>query len=110
MTEVPLAKAIADLRSDLQEAISAGAGQPLRFELNSIDLELQVAITTKGVAEAKVSLWSVVTAGVSADHNRGSVHKLTLKLTPRHADPASGDSVLIGDEVGELPPAAKPQD
>ncbi|MFD9328618.1 trypco2 family protein [Streptomyces sp. NPDC060065] len=105
-----MARAIAELRSELQKAISAGAGEPLRFELDTVDLELQVALTTTGSAEAKVGLWSVLTAGVSADHSRGTVHKLTLKLSPRHADPASGDTVLIGDDLDALPPAAKPED
>ena len=110
MTEIPLAKAIAELRSELQQAILAGAGEPLRFELDSIDLELQVTMSARGSAEAKVGFWSVLTAGTSAEYTRGSVHKLTLKLSPRHTDAADG-TVLIGDkDLRKLPPAATPQD
>jgi hypothetical protein len=110
VNEVPLARAIAELRSELQKAMLDGAGEPLRFELDTVDLELQVAFTTNGSAEAKVGLWSVVTAGVSAEHSRGSVHKLTLRLSPKHADPARG-SVLIGDDDRQaLPPAVRPRD
>jgi hypothetical protein len=111
VTEIPLAKAIAELRSELQQAILAGAGEPLRFELDTVDLELQVTMTARGSAEAKVGLWSVLTAGTSAEYSRGSVHKLTLKLSPRHADTSDGGKVLIGDqELSALPPAAKPED
>ncbi|AVZ72432.1 hypothetical protein SLUN_09735 [Streptomyces lunaelactis] len=110
MTGIPLASAIADLRSELQKAILAGAREPLRFELDTVELELQVAITTTGSAEAKVGLWSVLTAGASAEHSHGSVHKLTLRLSPRHANPASGVTVLVGDDLEALPPAATPED
>jgi Trypsin-co-occurring domain 2 len=111
VTEIPLAKAIAELRSELQQAILAGAGEPLRFELDTVDLELQITMTAGGSAEAKVGLWSVLTAGTSADYSRGSVHKLTLKLSPRQADAANGGKLLIGDpELSALPSAAKPED
>ncbi|WLW50074.1 trypco2 family protein [Streptomyces sp. YU58] len=71
-----------------------GAEEPLRFELETVDLELQVTVTARGAAEAKVGLWSVLTAGTSADYSRGSVHKLTLKPTPRHTDASNGDKLL----------------
>jgi hypothetical protein len=111
VTEIPLAQAIAALRSELQQAMLAGAGEPLRFELDTVDLELQVAMASRGSAEAKVGLWSVLTAGTSADHSRESVHKLTLRLSPRHADASDGGKLLIGDrELSALPPAAGPED
>ncbi|MEU9190659.1 trypco2 family protein [Streptomyces sp. NPDC048484] len=111
MTEIPLAQAIAELRSELQQAMLAGAGEPLRFELETVDLELQVTMAAGGSTEAKVGLWSVLTAGASADYSRGSVHKLTLKLAPQHADASNGGKLLIGDrELSALPPAAKPED
>jgi hypothetical protein len=81
----------------------------LRFELDTVELELQIALSTSGSAEAKAGLWSVLTAGASAEHSRGSVHKLTLKLSPKHADPARGLTVLIGDDLDALPPAAVPE-
>ncbi|MEU9954598.1 trypco2 family protein [Streptomyces sp. NPDC050982] len=111
MTEIPLARAISELRSELQQAMLAGAEEPLRFELETVDLELQVTMTAGGSAEAKVGLWSVLTAGTSADYSRGSVHKLTLKLSPRHADAPNGGKLLVGDrKLSTLPPAAKPED
>jgi hypothetical protein len=74
MAAVPLSDAIADLRAELQQAIAAGEGEELRFELGPVVLELEVTLTMSGGGNVRVGLWSVVTAGVSADHARGSVH------------------------------------
>ncbi|MGW0834344.1 trypco2 family protein [Streptomyces prunicolor] len=110
MAEVPLAEAITKLRRELRQAMDDGDGEPLKFELDSVVLELEVGITTTGGADAKVGLWSVVTLGSSVERERGSLHKLTLTLSPRLAD-APGKNVLVGDEVtdvAELPSAATP--
>jgi hypothetical protein len=107
MTEVPLVEAITDLRRELQQAMVDGKGEPLKFELDSVVLELEVGITSKGNADAKVGLWSVLTLGSSAEHSRGSRHRLTLTLSPRLAD-APGQKVQVGAEVDDVPPAAKP--
>lgn len=107
MAEVPLAEAITDLRRELQETMAAGESEPLKFELDSVVLELEVGVTTKGNADAKVGLWSVLTLGSSAEHSRGSRHKLTLTLSPRLAD-APDKKIQVGDEVAEVPPVAKP--
>ena len=104
MAVVPLSKAIADLRAELQEAIAAGEGEELRFELDSVVLELEVTLATSGGGNVRVGLWSVVTAGASADLGRGSVHRLTLTLTPR-LESAPHGKVRVGDKVGGLPPA-----
>ncbi len=108
MTAVPLSDALADLRAELQQAIAAGEDEDLRFELGPVVLELEVTLSTSAGANARAGLWSVVTAGVSADHSRGSVHRLTLTLTPRLRD-ASSDRVLVLDsDLDELPPAHTP--
>jgi hypothetical protein len=104
MAEVPLADAITNLRSELQKAIAAGDGEQLRFELDEVVLELNVSFATSGHADAKVGLWTVLTTGVSADHSRGSTHRLTLTLSPRLAS-APGQKVSVGDRVAEPPPA-----
>jgi hypothetical protein len=106
VAEVPLAQAIKELRAQLLQAIDAGKDEPLRFELDSVVLELQVALTTSGSAEAKVGLWSVLTLGASGDHSRGTTHRLTLTLSPRLADARPGEKTLIGDDTDGPPPAA----
>lgn len=110
MAEVPLAEAITGLRTELQQAMAAGADERLKFELDSVVLELQVAITSTGKTDAKVGLWSVLTLGASADHTRGSVHKLTLTLSPTLTDAPPGQKVRVGQHGTGLPPAASPEE
>jgi hypothetical protein len=107
VAEVPLAQAIKELRAELLQAIDAGKDEPLRFELDSVVLELEVALTTSGGGEAKVGLWSVLTLGGSAEHGRGTTHRLTLTLSPRLADAKPGEKLQIGDDVAGPPPDAE---
>jgi hypothetical protein len=104
VADVPLADAITNLRHELQRAIARGADEQLQFELDSVVVELNVAFSTVGRADAKAGLWTVVSAGASAEHSRQSTHRLTLTLAPRLAD-APGQKVKIGDQVAEPPPA-----
>jgi hypothetical protein len=105
MAAVPLSDAIADLRAELQQAIASGEGEELRFELGSVVLELEVTLSTSGGANVRGGLWTVVTAGASADHSRGSVHRLTLTLTPRLAGAPRRRVLVADDELDEPPPA-----
>src|SRR6266498_1536917 len=92
MAAVRLSDALADLRAELQQAVAAGEDEELRFELGSVVLELEVTLSTSAGANARAGLWSVVTAGVSADHSRGSVH-LCVPKTPS----TSCDQVIFVD-------------
>jgi hypothetical protein len=104
MGEMSLADAIRGLRAQLREALDEGAGEPLRLEVDSIVLELEVALSTSGQAEAKAGLWTVLTAGVSADHSRASTHRLTLTLAPKLDGAPPGQHLTINDQVTGLPP------
>lgn len=110
MAEIPLATAIAELRAELQRAMLEGAGEPLRFELDTVDLELQVTMSARGSADAKAGLWTVLTLGASTEYNHGSVHKLTLKLSPRHADAPDNRVLILDPGMSSLPRAAEPED
>jgi len=103
MAAVPLSEAIADLRAELQRAIAAGDGEELYFELDSVVLDLEVTLNTSAGGNVRVGLWSVVTAGVSADHARGSAHRLTLTLTP-HLESMPRRKIRVWDEIDGLPP------
>ncbi|MFD9903764.1 trypco2 family protein [Streptomyces sp. NPDC059063] len=109
MAEVPLAEAIARLRRELQDAIAAGQGEQLKFELDAVVLELEVALSTGAGAGAKAGFWSVLTAEATADHRRGSTHRLTLTLTPRLADAPDGRRVQVGDAMTTRPSAVRPE-
>jgi len=107
VADIPLAEAITNLRHELQRAIARGAGEQLQFQLDSVVVELNVALNTTGRAEAKAGFWTVVSVGTSADHSRQSTHKLTLTLSPQLAG-VPGEKIKIGDQVAEPPPAVPP--
>ncbi|MEV5548635.1 trypco2 family protein [Streptomyces sp. NPDC052309] len=109
MAEVPLAEAITDLRRELQDAMAAGQGEQLKFELDSVVLELEVTLSTGAGAGAKAGFWSVLTAEATADHRRGSTHRLTLTLTPRLSDAPDGQRVRVGDDMSVRPHIVRPE-
>jgi hypothetical protein len=92
-----LAETIQQLREELGKAIHAGEGQPLRFKLDTIELELKLLVSREGKAKAGVKFW-VVDAGVEGAAKREQMQTLKLKLTPVVADPAGGlHETLVSD-------------
>lgn len=85
MTNLPLAQAIASLRTELQEAIDA-SDPKLPLEVQELELELTLQVTSEVGAEAGVNLWSVVTGKVSAKESDGQSHRLRIVLNPQTLD------------------------
>ena len=85
---IPLAKAIQDLRQELLTAVEEGRGKELRFKLKPIELELNIAMTYKGEANAGVKFWVIDMGGKAAGEQTTS-HKLKLVLQP--VDPSGGE-------------------
>jgi hypothetical protein len=85
---VPLANAIADLRAELLKALQEGAGKDLQFRLKPIELELKLAITAGGEANAGIKFW-VVEIGGKGTYDNAATH--TLKLTLEPVGPDGGD-------------------
>lgn len=100
MADVSLSEAIASLRTELQQAMDEGAGSPLRFLVSSIDVELEVAVTTKASGKASASLWKVLTAETGAERDQSHIHRINLSLSPQTED---GSGVQIADELEERP-------
>ena len=57
---IPLSKVVQDLRAELLAAVAEGAGKDLRFKLQPIELELEIAMTWSGEAKAGVKFWIVM--------------------------------------------------
>ena len=91
---VPLAKAIEDLRSELLGALAEGQGKPLRFRLKPVELELSIAMTWKGEANAGVKFW-VLELGAKGGAERTGTHKLKLVLEPVDKD---GKEIFVSDK------------
>ncbi|GAA3943563.1 trypco2 family protein [Actinoplanes auranticolor] len=80
--ELTVAEALASLREQLIDAVERSEGEDMRFVCTSVDVELQVSVTSVRKGEAKAGLWSVVTVGGGVDHSNASVHKIKLTLVP----------------------------
>jgi hypothetical protein len=91
MSQLSLAKVIADLRKELELAIDQAAEKELRFEAGVIEVELSVEIEAKG--EAGIQFW-VVSIGGGVDRSR--THTIKIPLKPVTAD---GKPVLTGGKA-----------
>ncbi len=72
-----LSDAIEALRAELSSSVGRGAGKPIQFELEPVELTVQ-AVVTKG-KEGGLS-WKILKAGVS--HQRADTHTVKLTLRP----------------------------
>jgi hypothetical protein len=92
---VPLAAMICGLRSELEEAASAGEDADLVFGLGPIELELETAVTRDGGIEAGIKFW-VLTLGGRAGKATERTQRVKLVLSPRHRDRPDED-VFVRD-------------
>ena len=93
---IELGEVITELRRELQQAMAAGEGQRLRFELGPVELEATVAVEKGGGGGVKVRFW-VLELGGDAKATQSSTQRIKLALQPRLA---SGEKVWVeGDEA-----------
>ena len=93
-----LADVIAQLRAELAEAISAGAGEDLRFQVGPVEVELTVAIEKSGTTGAKVKFW-VLEAGADGKLASTSTQKIKVVLDPRRAGQPDERPYVSGPEA-----------
>lgn len=99
-----LADMIVKLRKDLRQAQQQAANENLRFQVEEIELEVQVITAIEGEGKIGVNFW-VYTAEAGGGLRREDAHTLRLKLKP----------LPQKDELGSQPltisgPGAKPTD
>jgi hypothetical protein len=99
LTAVELAELIGQLRSELTEAMHAGADEELRFELGPVELELTVAVTKEVKPGAKVKFW-VVELGADSTVGSATTQKIKLTLDPRRKG-ETGKLQISGDEEAD---------
>jgi hypothetical protein len=93
---IELGEVIGELRRELQRAMDAGEGQPLRFELGPVELEATIAVEKGGGGGAKVRFW-VIELGGEGKASQSSTQRIKLALQPRLT---SGQTPMVaGDEV-----------
>ncbi|MFE5537570.1 trypco2 family protein [Streptomyces sp. NPDC056492] len=93
-----MADMIAQLRSELSRAMSAGEDSDLKFKAERVELELTVGVERTSDPGVKVRFW-VFDAGVSAKRSATVTQKLTLTLQPVHADAPERMALISGDEL-----------
>jgi len=93
-----LAEVVSNLRDELVEAMRAGEGQPLQFELGPVELELTVAVEKEAKPGAKVKFW-VIEVGTDARLASTNTQKIKIRLDPH--DPARGGRrpMISGDSA-----------
>ncbi|MFE9662572.1 trypco2 family protein [Streptomyces sp. NPDC005955] len=96
--DIELADLLASLRTEIGRAQLDAADQDVRFRINSIDLELQVAVEKSAEANAGVRFW-VASLGGGGSTRSARTHTLRLSLDARTS---AGDPVLTGDDVSGL--------
>ena len=93
---IELSEVIGELRRELQQAMDAGEGQPLRFELGPVELEATVAVEKGGGGGGKVRFW-VIELGGDTKVAQSSTQRIKLALQPRLA--SGGTAMVTGDEA-----------
>jgi hypothetical protein len=85
---VGLAKAIAAIRDELQQAQREGRGQSPSFAVGKVVVELGGELKATGGAGAGVKFW-VVNVDAKGERSAAATHKVTVELIPKGPD---GDS------------------
>lgn len=95
---IELATLLSSLRSEIDRARLDSVGKDVRFRVDSIDLELQVAVEKSAEADAGVRFW-VVSMGAKGAAKSTETHVIKMKLG---AVTSTGEQVITGDDVSEL--------
>lgn len=101
--DIELANAVAAVRDELLDAAAQGAGQDLGFVVGPIGLEFTVELRQDAKTKAGFKAW-VVSADAEAGASWARTHRVTMTLTPRHAD---GSDLLV---AGSRPRPVGPGD
>ncbi|MFJ6984492.1 MULTISPECIES: trypco2 family protein [unclassified Streptomyces] len=94
---VSLPDAVASLREQLTEAVAQATGENLAFDVESVEIELEMTVTTAVKGEAKATIWQVVSLGGGAERSSSGVHRVKLSLTPQFVN-QPGRRVRVADQ------------
>jgi Trypsin-co-occurring domain 2 len=76
---IPLADLIDAVRGQLEAAARNGNGRDLQFEVQEVNLEVDVTTTGTREGQAGVQVW-VLTLGAKGSKSNAATHKVTLKM------------------------------
>lgn len=81
MENIELSEMLGQLRKELQAAKLQGAGSDLKFQIEDIEIELQIGTTKGGKGGGGVKFW-VYNAEAEVNASQAKTQKLKLKLKP----------------------------
>jgi hypothetical protein len=89
-----------DLRTQLIDAMKEAEGEPLRFEVGSVDVELSVAAKQEKTGKAGIRFY-VFELGAEVQSGSASTQKLTFNLNPRVAATGASPEITGPSVPGE---------
>lgn len=81
-SRLELATVVGQLRQELWQAARQAEGQEIRFEVETLELELQVVVTREATASAGLKFW-VLEAGIGDKEQESRVQRVKLVLKPK---------------------------
>lgn len=103
-SEIGLAEMIENLRSELETTLEQGRDRLVAFEIDKVELELNVTISRKQKGEAGVAFW-VVKAGGNLEDESERVHKFNLTLLP--VSGVTGQRIKVESQSAQAPSQAE---
>lgn len=98
--KIPLARMLGQLRQELLNARAEGESSDLKFQIEDIEIELQIGTTQEAGGGVGVKFW-VYNADAKVNHSAVNTQRLKLKLKPKTL--AGGDfDVSDPDDLGDL--------
>lgn len=79
--KIALSDLIGAVRSELETAAVNAAGQALQFEVQDIELDVEVTTTGTAGASGGVKVW-VLNIGARGSRSKGSTQRVKVKLGP----------------------------
>lgn len=92
-SDIPLADVLRELRQELKTAMKAAEGESLRFEVQDLEVEMQLVVTRGGSGEVSagggVKFWVLNAeskATAAGKYESSQIQTLKLKLKPKTDD------------------------
>ena len=97
---IGIPEAVENLRSELVAAMNSGTGQHLRFSLDSVEVELTLAMERETATEAGVNVW-VVSIGGKGSATSETTHRVKLSMTPHFVLEGGGSDPVLDEQQRE---------
>ena len=88
--EIELASVIKAVREELKKSVEESRDESIRFKVDRIQLDLQIALSHSHEGSAGLKVW-VLTGDAKASRSSGTTHTVTVELSARTGD---GDAVM----------------